>query len=116
MEEEIYSEIIKNTNNENIILSLEFEKLFFDRIMTNYWINIKNLNVYYICFQNNMGFIFYIVPKKNDKFKLILKKEDFSTFFPFSEKIVDKQHAQREIINLVDSLILYSLIYYNLFI
>jgi len=116
MEEEIYSEIIKNTNNENIILSLEFEKLFFDRIMTNYWINIKNLNVNYICFQNNMGFIFYIVPEKNDKFKFVLKKEEHSTFHSFSEKIIDKQHAQREIINLVDSLILYSLIYYNLFI
>lgn len=116
MEEEIYSEIIKNTNNENIIVSLEFEKLFFDRIMMNYWVNIKNLNVNYICFQNNMEFVFYIVPEKNDKFKLVLKKEEHSTFISFSEKIVDKQHAQKEIVNLVDSLILYSLFYYNLFI
>lgn len=99
---------------EKEIASIEYEKIFFDSIMVNYWKYIKKLNSNYICFENNMGFIFYIVPENNNKFKLILKKEDNSTFYLFSEKIVPKQHIEYQIINLVNSLIMYCLIYYNL--
>lgn len=107
---------LKNKDDENFILSLENEELFFDRLMINHWMNIKRVNTNYIVFENNMEFLFYIQPEKNDYFNLILKRKLSNDFCHFANYIVHIKDLEKKVVELVDSLAFYNLIYYNLFI
>ena len=110
-------ELISDTDDLGIYHSYLYEKLFFERIITNYWVYVKEIDMNYIIFENNMKFLYCIKQYNNDNFRIILTREYLhGIMYVIFDRLVVKSKVIEYIVRLVDSMLMYSLLNYKLFI